>query len=140
LCNLHVNFVFFFQNGLDILLTFQSRRHPIVNIVIKIIQSHIQTFGDGAKRILIGLHLFLRFFYSGWFINTFRYVQNKVFNVRTILGLTSILYQTSAQSLFIKLWRCFNYWMFLILWLFSPAESSIGKDMIAKVNNIYPNL
>ena len=33
-----------FQNGLDILLAFEGRRHPIVDIVIKLIQSHNERF------------------------------------------------------------------------------------------------
>ena len=49
-----------FQNGLDILKTFSSRCHPILNVVVKTIESHVTKFGDGTKRIVIGLHIFLR--------------------------------------------------------------------------------
>ena len=53
--------VYFFQNGSDILKTFSSHRHPILKTVVAgIVESHAEVFGDGTKRIVIGLNLFLR--------------------------------------------------------------------------------
>ncbi len=54
------NFLLLFQNGMDILLTFLNRHHPLLKVTIAIVQSHYKIFGDGTKRIIIGLNLFLR--------------------------------------------------------------------------------
>jgi hypothetical protein len=94
-----------FQNGMDILLTFLNCHHPLLKVVIAIIQSHYKIFGDSTKRI----NLKLKFvsitkniliqkgsfnykktsFYSKWWVKcqkSFLLFQNEMNNLLTFLN------------------------------------------------------
>ncbi len=48
------------QSGLDILMAVRGRIHPLADLIIDMAASHVHEWGDGVKRILLMLQLFLR--------------------------------------------------------------------------------